>query len=74
MRSRAAAQRAERVLRGEALARSGISQFKAGPQAREAAAHPGLHRAERLTQVLRELGMRQAVVEGKRDRLALPGV
>jgi len=35
--------------------------------------HPGLHRAERLAQVLGELGMRQAVEKGERDRLALPG-
>src|SRR6185436_2031015 len=49
-------------------------QFKAAPQLRQTAAHPGLDRAERLAQVLRELGVRQAVEERERDRLALPGI
>src|SRR5579885_3101303 len=48
-----------------------LRKSKAVFQAKQAAPHPGLDRAERLAQVVGELRVRQAVIEGEGDGLAL---
>src|SRR5258706_7425221 len=56
------------------LARRGLGAHEAILQFHESAAHVGLHGTERAAPVIGQFGMRQAVEERERDRLALLGV